>query len=432
LAHDTSRRRFLQLSAALAASAWIQSCSSTRKHRKFQPGDKLDLGVIGVGNRGAEDLQAVSGENIVALCDVDRNFLLAASKLHSGAHLYSDFRDMLLLEKLDAVVVATPDHTHAVATAAALRAGLDVYCEKPLTHSVAEARRIAELARKMGAVTQMGIQIHAQENYHRAVEIVRAGSIGPVREVHVFCNGKSWSGGDRPTDRPPVPVTLRWDVWLGPAPERPYHPSYLPANWRRWWDFGGGTLSDMACHYMDLAFWALELAHPTSIEAEGPPVNPETTPPGLNVHYEFPARGEQPPCKLSWYDGGSKPSVLATIGFADWENGVLFIGDRGHLIADYDRWKIGPADRFASFTPPAPTIPASIGHHREWIEACKERGPTTCDFEYSGALTESVLLGNVAYRTGKRLEWDAEKLAATNAPEAKRFIDPPYRSGWSL
>lgn len=428
----TSRRRFLQASAALAAGVWIQSCASTRKHRKFEAGEKLDIGVIGVGDRGAEDLEAVSGENIVALCDVDRDFLLASAKLHSGAHLYTDFRDMLLLEKLDAVVVATPDHTHAVATAVALHAGLDVYCEKPLTHSVAEARRIAQLARKMGAVTQMGTQIHAQDNYRRVVELVRAGSIGPVREVHVFCNGKTWSGGERPSDRPPVPATLRWDLWLGPAPERPYNSVYLPANWRRWWDFGGGTLSDMACHYMDLAFWALELDHPTSIEAAGPPVNPETTPPGLTVHYEFPARGDRAACQVSWYDGSAKPSVLAPLGFSAWENGVLFIGDRGHLIADYDKWKIGPADRFASFTPPTPSIPASIGHHREWIEACKDRGATTCNFDYSGALTETVLLGNVAYRTGKKIEWDAKRLIATNAPEAQRFIDPNYRSGWSL
>lgn len=430
MSHSTSRRRFLQLSAALAASTWIPSCAST--HRKFKPGEKLNIGVVGVGNRGAEDLEAVAGENIVALCDVERGYLLAASKLHPGAHLYADFRDMLLCEQLDAVVVATPDHTHAVATAAALHAGLDVYCEKPLTHTVAEARFIANLARKKRAVTQMGTQIHAYENYHRVVEIVQAGSIGPVREVHVFCNGKTWSGGERPTDRPPVPETLRWDLWLGPAPERPYNPTYLPANWRRWWDFGGGTLSDMACHYMDLAFWALELRHPVTIAAEGPPVNPETAPPGLVVHYQFPARGDRPVCKVSWYDGASKPAVLATLGLSDWEDGVLFIGDRGHLIADYDKWKIGPAERFASFTPPAPTIPVSIGHHREWIEACKDRGPTTCNFDYSGALTETVLLGNVAYRAGKKLEWDAEKLVVTNAPEAQRFIDPPYRSGWTL
>jgi predicted dehydrogenase len=417
------------MSAALAATAWAQSCVS---HRKFAPGEKLNLGCIGVGNRGADDLEAVAGENIVALCDVDRGFLLEAAKMHPGAHLYADFRDMLLLEKLDAVVVATPDHTHAVATAAALRNGLDVYCEKPLTHSVAETRRIRELARKMGAVTQMGTQIHAGDNYRRVVEIVRASAIGPVREVHVFCNEKTWSGGERPSDSPPVPEGLRWDLWIGPAPARPYNPTYLPMNWRRWWDFGGGTLSDMACHYMDLAFWALELRDPSSIVAEGPPVHPETTPPGLAVQYGFPARGDHPACKVSWYDGASKPPVLATLGLSDWVNGVLFIGDRGHLIADYDKWVIGPKDRFPDFKPPTPTIPASIGHHREWIEACKQRGPTTCNFDYSGALTETVLLGNVAYRSGKTIAWDAERLIATNVPDALRFIDPPYRSGWSL
>jgi predicted dehydrogenase len=416
----------------LAASSWLGSCASSRAHTKFAPGDKLDLAVIGVGNRGAEDLEAVAGENVIALCDVDRDYLLAAAKLHKGARLYSDFRDLLKCEKLDAVVVATPDHTHAVATAAALRAGLDVYCEKPLTHSVAEARAIAELARSKRAVTQMGIQIHARDNYRRAVEIVRSGAIGPVRECHVFCNGKTWSGGERPSDHPPVPATLRWDLWLGPAPERPYHPTYLPANWRRWWDFGGGTLSDMACHYMDLAFWALDLRHPTSIEAVGPPVDPETAPNGFRAHYQFDSRADQPACEVSWYDGASKPPVLATLGLSDWENGVLFIGDRGHLVADYDKWKIGPNDRFADFKPPMPAIPRSIGHHLEWIEACKHRDTTTCNFDYSGALTETVLLGNVAYRTGKRIEWDADRLVATNAPDAQRFIDPPYRSGWRI
>lgn len=438
-----SRRAFLKYSAlAAAASVLSPSCRTAPRRRTLAPGERMRLGVIGVGNRGHENLDGVRSEDIVAICDVDRRYLDAVKGGLPDARTYFDFREMLAAETLDGVVVSTADHTHAVATAMALRKGCHVYCEKPLTHTVSEARFLTELASDVEAVTQMGTQIHALPNYRRVVELVRSGAIGPVREVVVFCNGKTWSGGERPSDAPPVPDGLRYDLWLGPAEERPYHPDYLPANWRRWWAFGGGTLADMSCHYTDLAFWALGLDYPVTVEAEGPPPHPETTPPWLVVRYEFPAgtmpardgfaAARRPGVKLSWYDGGKKPEALAPLGLAAWENGVLFIGDGGFVVSDYDRHVIGPEKDFAGFEPPAKTIPDSVGHYKEWIDACKSGGETTCPFSYSGRLTETVLLGNVAYRTGKKLEWDWKRLRATNAPEADRFIETRYRAGWTL
>jgi hypothetical protein len=311
----------------------------------------------------------------------------------------------------------------------ALRLGKHVYCEKPLTHNVYEARRVAEAAAKAKTATQMGTQIHAAGNYRRVVEIIRSGAIGPVREVHTWA-GRSWGGGDRPKEMPPVPSNLHWDLWLGPAPERPYHSTYLPANWRKWWDFGGGNLADMACHHMDLPFWALELRAPLTVEAEGPPLHPETCPLGLIVRYEFPSRGDAPPVKLTWYDGDKIPPKIRELSTGG--GGNLFVGDRGLLWADYGSYKLYPEADFAGFKPPPPTIADSIGHHAEWLQACKTGGPTTCSFDYSGALTEAVLLGNVAYRTGRKLAWDAASLKAADCPEADAFLRREYRKGWEL
>jgi predicted dehydrogenase len=333
-----------------------------------------------------------------------------------------------MVHQIDAVVVATPDHIHAPASLMALRLGKHVYCEKPLTHSVYEARTVAETATRAGLATQLGTQIHAGSNYRRVVEIVRSGAIGAVTEVHTWA-GREWGGGNRPKETPPVPPSIHWDLWLGPAPERPYHPTYLPANWRKWWDFGGGNIADMACHHMDLPFWALELRHPRTIQAEGPTLHPETCPLGLVVHYEFPARGDRPAVQLHWYDGDRIPAEIHGIKTSG--GGNLFVGSRGLLAADYDSYKLYPAAQFADFKPPAPTIAESIGHHKEWVHACKTGSPTTCNFDYSGALTEAVLLGNVAYRTGQKLEWDPTSLRATNCPEAEQFLRREYRKGWT-
>ncbi len=427
----TSRRGFLRAAGLVGAGAWLGPRLALGQD---SPSEKLNLGIIGVRNRGSANLHGVSSENIVALCDIDSNYLAAAGEQHPGATRYADFRRMLDREKLDAVVVSTPDHTHAVATAAALRAGLHVYCEKPLTHTVHEARVIAELARKHGRVTQMGTQIHAGDNYRRVVELIRTGAIGPVREVHVIC-GKSWGGDGKiwPRQEEEVPEHLRYDLWLGPRQEGPsYHKAFLPAQWRRYWTFGGGTLGDMACHYMDLPVWALELDHPVHVRADGPTPHPHVAPPSLEAHWKFPARGKRPAVNLSWYDGGRRPPMFAELGLDSWNDGVLFVGDEGHLISGYSNYALLPQEKYADFTPPEPFLAKSIGHHAEWIAACKGEGSTTCHFDYAGALTETVLLGEVAFRLGKDFEWDAAALEAKGLPEAQTLLRHEYPADWEL
>ena len=423
-----SRREFLLGASSVPALAALPRAPFVRPHGFVE---KLSLGIIGVANRAAANLGAVAGENIAALCDVDANYLAGAAMRFPDAAKFADFRELIAMDDLDAVVISTPDHTHAPAAAQALRAGLHVYCEKPLTHSVHEVQVLRKLAREHGAVTQMGTQIHAGGNYRRVVERIRSGALGKITEVHVFCD-KSWSGGERPTETPEVPASLSYDLWLGPAPERPYSPAYLPANWRRWWDFGGGTLADMGCHYLDLAHWALDLSTPIEAWAEGPPPHPETTPKPFIARWKHAAKGERGAVEVSWYDGGVFPPELAERGLEAWRNGVLFLGENGWLVSDYGRHELGPTEDFVEALPPEPWIPDSIGHHAEWIEACKNGGPTTCDFEYSGALTETVLLGNVAYRAGERLEWDSAAGKATNTSAAERFLRREYREGWGL
>src|SRR3989454_3075558 len=343
-----SRRQFLQTSALAAAGTWLTGCA-TPAPRKLSANEKLNVAIIGTANRARSNIAGVEQENIVALCDIDDDFLAAVKEKFPQAKTYNDFRRLLEQKDIDAVVVCTADHTHAVATAAALHLGKHIYCEKPLTHTVYEARTIAKLAAKNKKLaTQMGTQIHATDNYRRVVEVVQSGAIGEVRECHVWCE-KSLAGSDRPREMPPIPPQLHWDLWLGPAPARPYHPAYLPKTWRHWWDFGDSILGDMACHYVDLAFWALKLQYPRTIEAEGPPIHPETTPPWLVVRYEFPARGELPPVRLTWYDGGKWPSLIEQGKVPEWRNGVLFVGEKGLLLADYGRRKLLPEDQFASF-----------------------------------------------------------------------------------
>jgi predicted dehydrogenase len=432
MSRNLSRRHFLQSTIAAGLGGTL-----LRAQDKPAANDRLHVGVIGVAGQGAYDLAqtAGAGAEIVALCDVDEKRAGKAREQFPQAKFYPDFRQLLDQKGLDAVVIATPDHNHAIATLMALKAGLHVYCEKPLTHTVHEARIVAETAAKQKRVTQMGTQIHAGSNYRRVVELIQAGAIGPVREVHVWC-GKSWGGGDRPKDTPSVPEGLHYDLWVGPAPMRPYHPGFVPFNWRKYWDFGGGTLADMACHYTDLPFWALKLRHPTKVTAEGPPAHPETAAVSLVVTYEFPARDTMPPVKLTWYDGGKRPAHFADGKLPKWGDGVLFVGDKGMLLADYSNRKLLPEKEFEGYIPPQPTIPDSIGHHKEWVEACKKGlsagGTTTCNFDYSGALTEAVLLGNVAYRLGKPITWDARTLKAVGEPEAEKYLTKEYRKPWTL
>lgn len=426
-----SRRRFLQTTSAAALSAGL--------FRGFASADdstsanqKLNIACIGTANRAAADIEGVKGESLVAFVDVDKNYLDAVLAKYPGARGYADYREMLEQEagKIDAVVIGTTDHHHAPAAMRAIRKGLHVYCEKPLTHTVHEARVIAQAAKEHGVATQLGTQIHAGENYRKVVEIIRAGTIGAITDVHVWV-GKGWGVQDWPESSTEVPENLNWELWLGPAPVREFHAGrYHPAQWRRWWDFGQGTLGDMACHYMDLPFWALDLRHPTKVSTEGPEPHPEMAPQGLIVRYEHPASGNRGPVKLTWYDGNLIPKEIG--GQRVPANGVMFVGTEGMMYADYSNYRLFPAEKFTGFKPPEPTIPRSIGHHAEWIKACKDGSPTTCNFDYSGALTEAVLLGNVSYRTGQSLDWDAASLKATNCPAADKYIRKEYRAGWEV
>ncbi|MCX7426458.1 MAG: Gfo/Idh/MocA family oxidoreductase [Planctomycetia bacterium] len=407
--------------------------SRAEENKSASPSEKLNVALVGCGGRAEGNLAGVAGENIVALCDVDAARAAGAFKQYPNAKKFRDYRNMLdaMHKEIDAVVVSTPDHTHAVAALAAMNLGKHCYCEKPLAHSVHQARRMAEVAKEKKLATQMGTQIHEGDNYRRVVELVQGGAIGPVGEVHVWSAAK-YHGGELPKEYPPTPEGLDWDRWLGPAPYHPYSLKFAPFWWRNWWDFGTGTLGDFGCHYGDLAFWALGLRHPTTVEAEGPPVDPASTPEWLIVRYTYPARGDMPPASLTWYDSGKKPPFLAEKKIPEWDSGVLFIGAKGMLLADYGRRMLLPEPQYTDFKAPEPTIPASIGHHKEWIVACKTGSPTTCNFDYSGALTEAVLLGAVAYKLGKKLDWDGAALKATNCPEADALVHGTYREGWSL
>jgi predicted dehydrogenase len=407
----------------------------------------LNIAAIGATGRAGANIQGCASQNIVAIADIDANLLEKGAASYPQARKYRDYRIMLEKEspKIDAVLIGTPDHSHAPATAMALRLGKHAYCEKPLTHTVQEARTIAELAQKNKLVTQMGNQIHAGDNYRRVVELVAAGAIGPIREVHVWA-GAVYTGGHFTTDKP-CPANLDWDLFLGPAPERPYSAGVHPFNWRKFWDYGTGTLGDFGCHYMDLAHWALKLTHPTTIHATGPDFDPVTTPAWCICTYEYPAREEMPPAKLVWYDSGKRPPLLESWKAEakpangekkkdprsyDWNGGQLFVGEKGMILSDYSRHFLLPEENFTDFKPPEPSIPKSIGHHEEWLNAIKTGGKTTCNFAYAGALTEAVLLGTVSFRAGERIEWDAEQLKVKNSEKAQQYVHKEYRKGWVL
>ena len=440
-----SRRGFMK-SAAVAAGAATFGAPAILRAQNLN--DKLNIAVIATGGRGGSNLDAVSSENIVALCDVNQKSLAPAAEKFPKARTFSDFRKLYdFASEFDAVVVSTCEHTHAFATLPALQLGKHAYCEKPLTHDLWEARVIREAAGKVKVATQMGTQIHASDNYRRVVELIQTGAIGPVREAHTWV-GRAWGWQseeeakaaqdivfvlDRPKEVDPVPEGLDWDLWLGPAPQRPFNNVYFPGpKWYRWWDFGNGTMSDMGSHINDLAYWALKLHVPLTAQATGPAPHPEIAPATMKVEYEYGARGDLPPVKMTWYQGNSKPEVWKEKKIPQWDLGILFVGEKGMLLSDYEKHVLLPEDQFKDFVRPEPFIPKSLGHHAEWIHACKTGEPTTCNFEYAGWLTEANHLGNVAFRTGKKLEWDPAAMKATNAPEADRFIRREYRAPWKL
>ncbi|HUT93005.1 MAG TPA: Gfo/Idh/MocA family oxidoreductase [Thermoguttaceae bacterium] len=431
----TNRRRFLTNAGLAGVGLWVGARATTARGRS--PNEKLNIGIIGSSGRGGSNTKSVSSENIVALCDVDDKRMEQAAKPYPNAKKYVDWRKLVDQKDLDAVVVSTTDHTHAIACVWAMNRGLSVYCEKPLAHSPYEARVMQEtyLKNKDKLATQMGTQIHATDNYRRLVELVQSGAIGPVREAHVWCGREGLKDGERPTDTPPVPDGLHWDLWLGPAPLRPYHPRYLPGcmTWEQWWDFGNGCLGDMGSHLIDLPFWALKLRDPLTVEAEGAPLRKETYPEWLVVHWEHPARGDMPPLKLHWYDGIQRPKLkVPGHDIAGWHKGIVFVGDDGILLGDYGKKILVPEEKYKDFKAPEPWIEPSLGHHQEWIHAAKTGAPTLCNFDYSGKLVEHNLLGAVAFRVGKKLTWDPKAMKATGVPEADPYIRPEYREGWKL
>ncbi|OHB77857.1 MAG: hypothetical protein A2W31_11840 [Planctomycetes bacterium RBG_16_64_10] len=434
----TSRRRFLQQSTSLGIGVWGASCR--QRARAATPNERLNIAAIGAGGKGRSDIRECESENIVALCDPDEARAAESFARYPKAARYRDYRQMLEQRKdIDAVLVSTPDHHHAPASILAMKLGKHVYCQKPLTHCVYEARVMRETAAQCGVATQMGNQGHSFDGTRRIVELVRDGVIGKIRQVHVWTDrpGTYWKQPlDRPAERPPVPGHLDWDLWLGPAPERPYHPVYVPHDWRAWWDFGSGALGDMACHVADTAFWALELSHPTSVEADVPWVHPETAPPWEIITYQFPARGDLPPVTLTWYDAGAKPPQELGDGQPLASNGTLLIGDQGTIYAPdpySSTFQLLPAEKFADYQGPEPTLPRSGNNpYQEWLTACKGGPPALSNFSYSGLLTETVLLGTVAVRVGKKIEWDAAQLRCPNAPEADQYLRREYRAGWTL
>ena len=411
------------------------------------PSEKLNIAGIGIGGQGRWDLQQVNSQNIVALCDVDWGYAAGTFKEFPKAKQYRDFRVMFEKQKdIDAVVIGTPDHIHAVVSMMAIKLGKHVYCEKPLTRTVYEARALAKAAREAKVATQMGNQGMAFEGNRLINEWLWDGAIGHVREVHAWSdrpthNGELfWAQGvDRPQDTPPVPETLDWDLWLGPAPYRPYHPAYAPFRWRGWWDFGSGGLGDMGIHNLAPVWSALKLGAPTSVNACSTLLNNETLPLASTVHYEFPARGDMPAVTLHWYDGGmvpARPPELEDGRELSREDGLIFVGDKGKMYVE--GWggnspRLIPESKMQAYERPPKTLPRSIGHHAEWIKACKEGTPTRSSFDFAGPLTEAVMLGTVCVRMGGRtLQWDSKNLKVTNLPEANQYLHYEYRKGWTL
>jgi predicted dehydrogenase len=443
MSRRSTRRDFLKQTAVAGAGFWLLG-GLTEVHARPGPNERLNVAFIGAGGQGRSNLNIIEErENIVALCDVDLNRAGQTITRHPKAPVYVDFRAMLEKQKnIDAVVVSTADHTHAVAAVMAMKMGKHCYCEKPLTWCVHEARVMKETAAKHKVVTQMGNMGTARNGFRTNVEIIRSGALGPVREVHVWTNRPIWPQGmqGRPKrEKPPqIPKTLNWDLWLGPAPQRPYDPDYLPFAWRGWWDFGTGALGDMGCHTMNLPYMALRLGFPTSVLADtATPVNNESPPVGCTVTYDFPARDKMPSVRLFWYERRFPQDKLLQ-GEKRRPSGCLIVGEKGTLysVSDYgEDHVLLPRDNFKGYKPPNPTLPRAPdqNHRREWADACKGGKQTPMsNFDYAASLTEVVLLGNVAIRAGKKVVWNHEKMEAVGLKSANQYIRREYRKGWTL
>ncbi|MEZ6064592.1 MAG: Gfo/Idh/MocA family oxidoreductase [Planctomycetaceae bacterium] len=460
------RRQFLAASAFTAAAGCLPLALQA-DDAKVKP---IRLAFIGCGGRGGANLNTMTGQKLVpvevaALCDVNQQAVSGAANRFPEARRYSDFRKLYEdADQFDAVVVSTTEHTHAYATMPALKLGKPVYCEKPLTRDVEECRKITEAAARANVPTQMGTQIHAGGNYRRVVELIWSGAIGPVTECHVWVS-RAWGlqsqeaakrnndivyVTDRPAEEQEPPAHLDWDLWLGPAPVRPYNNVYFPGpKWYRWWDFGNGTMSDLGSHWNDLPFWALRLDAPRSVEAFGDAPHAEIAPASMSARYEYgprdgwgPLQGSlsmvgapdpqsMPACTVTWYQGEHKPDLWKEQRIPQWGSGVLFVGENGMLLADYGNHVLLPQEKFADYQRPAAFIPDSPGQHEEWLLACVDGRPTCSPFSYAGPLTEANHLGNVAFRAGGKINWDAAAMSTGNA-EADRFLSRQPRAGWSL
>lgn len=445
-----SRRRFLGAAAGAAGLFQVVPRHVVAGSGQTPPSEKLHIAGIGVGGQGGRDIQNLAEENIVALCDVDHDYAAKTFERFPDARRYKDYREMLEKEKgIDAVLIGTPDHTHAVIAAAAMRAGKHVFSEKPLTHDIREARALARIARETKVCTQLGIQGHSMEGARLIHEWVRGGVLGEIREVDAWCSlsyhppgHASWSPKwmTRPEDAPAMPAGLEWDLWLGPAPQRAYHPAYHPRTWRAWWDFGNGMMGDRGVHTLDPVVWALDLGLPESIDATSLGLNPDTHPLASIVTFRFPAKGDRPPVKLTWYDGlrpPRPPQLEEGRVLGNKEGGALFKGSKGMLACGVygDSPRLIPESAMKEFLAnrPAPSLPRiEEGHYMNWARACKGQAKASADFEYGAHLTEICLLGNVAKRIDGRIDWDAAAMRVTNNEGANRHVAPEYRAGWTL
>ncbi len=404
------------------------------------PNDKLNIAVIGCGGRGAANLNEVQSENVVALCDINSKTLADTAAKFPKATTYADWRKCLEQKDVEAVVCSTADHTHAFVANWAMNRGKHVYCEKPIAISVQEARLLRDTyAKNKGRIaTQMGTQIHASDNYRRMAELIRDGALGTIKSGHVWCS-RTPKGGSYLPEVVPIPENINWDLWIGPSTFHPYNPEYFNGGclgWNRFWDFGAGQIGDMGSHMMDMASYLLDLKSPTACEAQGTPVvSADTCPEWLTATWEHPANDWRPAIKVQWYDGGKKPGMPSSI-FSR-ENafkGIIVYGDKGVLYGDYDFRVVILKGDMTQYKAPKKEelIPASPGHHKEWITACKTDKKTSCNFEYSGTLVENNMLALVAYRAGEKLEWDAANMKVANRPEAEQFLRRKYREGWNL
>lgn len=483
-----SRRGFMG-AAASAAAFTIVPRRVLGGPGYIAPSDKINTACIGTGSQGIRVMMEFLKQpemQIVAVCDVNKEsgdyvewwpnelrdkqrtllskpdwgsdlkgptcgreparrlveayYAQSQSGGYAGCKTYIDYRELLEKEKdFDAVIVATPDHTHTIVSIAAMRKRKHVFCQKPLTHSIYEARRMAEVARETKVATQVAVGNQASEATRLLCEWIWDGAIGPVREVHNWSMRPYWPQGiDRPAQEEPVPAGLDWDLWLGPAPARPYHRAYLPFVWRGWFDFGNGALGDMGCYSFDTIFRVLKLGPPESVEASSTKSHSETFPIASIVHFSFGARANMPPVTLTWYDGGLKPprppELEEAKAMGEGNEGLLFVGDRGKILCGFDGAtpRLIPDSRMQEYKQPPKTLPRSAGNDREWIEAIKGGKPGGANFEFEGPITEALLLGNVALRAGKKLSWAAADMKVLNHPDAQAYIRRDYRQGWSL